>query len=74
MNNVLSILVLPICHSLKTHFVICQNYILVQTIKDFIKVNDTVAPLGTCDISFSLASNSHGNFHIKIASDWILFH
>ena len=36
-----------------------------QTIIDFLKVNDT----GTCDISFSLASNSHGNFYIKIALD-----
>ena len=32
---------------------------------DFIKIKDTVAPLGTCDISFSLGSNSHGNFHKK---------
>ena len=35
--------------------------------KSLLKVNDTVAPLGTCDITFSLASNSHGNFYIKIA-------
>ena len=33
--------------------------------KDFPKVNDT----GTCDISFSLASNSDGNFYIKIIFD-----
>ena len=25
------------------------------------KVNDTVEPLSTCENSFSLASNSHGN-------------
>ena len=45
-----------------------------QTVKDFIKVIDTIAPLGTCDISFSLPSNSHGNFHIKIAFAWIPLH
>ena len=33
--------------------------------KDFLKVNDT----GTCGSSFSLASNSHDNFYIKIAFD-----
>ena len=38
------------------------------------KVNDTVAPLGIYDISFSLASNSHGNFYIKIAFDWLPLH
>ena len=31
--------------------------------KGFLRVNDT----GTCDISFSLASNSHGSFYIKFA-------
>ena len=70
MNKVLSILLLSICHSLKNHFVICQNYMLLTNNKDFLKVNDTITPLDTCHISFSLTSNSHGNFHIKIAFDY----
>ena len=45
-----------------------------QTIKDFLKVNDTATPLGTCDISFSLLSNSHSHFHIKMAFDWTPLH
>ena len=36
--------------------------------QNFVKVNDTFAPLDNFDISFS-TSNSHGNFHIKIAFD-----
>ena len=37
--------------------------------KSLVKVNDTVAPLGTYDISFSLASNLNGTFYTKIAFD-----
>ena len=37
MNNVLSILLLSICHSLEIHFVICQNYKLVTNSKRFSK-------------------------------------
>ena len=49
------------CHSQKIRFVICQNYTPIAINKKLSKINDTVAPLDTCDISFSLASNSHGN-------------
>ena len=58
-------LLLPVCHSLKIHFVICQKYVLLTNNNRLFKSYDT----GTCDISFSLASNSHGNFYIKIAFD-----
>ena len=68
MNNVLSILLnmslSKIYHSTLWYVkTICWQ----QTIKDFLKVNDTA----TCDIRFSLASNSHSNFYTKIAFDWI---
>ena len=35
------------------------------------KVNDTVESLSTCENSFSLASNSHGNCYIKIKYHFI---
>ena len=46
----------------KNSFCDMSKYI-VTNYKRLSKFNET----GTCDISFSLASNSHGNFYTKIA-------